>query len=384
MDVAEAWDATTGSTNIRIGVIDTGVAWRHPDLEGQIALNPGEIPGNRVDDDNNGYVDDIRGWDFYANDNNPDDEHMHGTHVAGTIGARANNAIGIAGVMWQVGIVPLRFLGANGSGANSDAIDAIAYATQLGVKITNNSWGGGEFSQAMKDVIDAAGAANALFVAAAGNDASRSPMYPAGYSSANILSVAASDNKDALASFSNYDDGSGWVDVAAPGVHIYSLDLGVGYKFLNGTSMATPAVSGVCGLLRSINPDLPATTVIDWIKNSVDPKTSLTGKVLTGGRVNAQNAIVNNLSIPWPVLIQTTLADSGDANGVINPGETITLTLAVRNASRVAASGVNATLALASPDPHVTITAGSDPGLAEDAACGPLLAEARRRGAPAD
>jgi subtilisin family serine protease/PKD repeat protein len=366
MDVLEAWDATYGSASVIVAVIDTGVDWTHPDLAENIAINSGEIPGNGIDDDNNGFIDDVRGWDFYANDNNPMDEHLHGTHVAGTIAARRDNAVGVVGVAPQVKIVPLRFLGANGGGANSDAIESIAYANMRGIRLTNNSWGGGEASKTMQDVIEAGAAVpngGAVFLAAAGNDGSTTPMYPAAYPSANILCVAASDASDVIASFSNRNGSSGWVDVAAPGVNIYSTSTGNSYRFLNGTSMATPNVAGVAALIVSIVPDLSAANIISWIKNTVDVKTGLANNVTTSGRVNANRAIFENLTTPLLSVVSTTFTDGGNANGVINPGEPVTLTAALRNVAPVAAAGVNATLTLATPDAYITLgTTTASPG----------------------
>ena len=366
MDVLEAWDATYGSASVIVAVIDTGVDWTHPDLADNIAINSGEIPGNGIDDDNNGFIDDVRGWDFYANDNNPMDEHYHGTHVAGTIAARRDNAVGVAGVAPQVKILPLRFLGADGSGSDSDAIEAIAYANLRGIRLTNNSWGGGVGSQSVQAVIEAGASVpngGSVFLAAAGNDGRTTPMYPAAYPSANILCVAASDSSDVIATFSNRDDGTGWVDVAAPGVNIYSTSTGNSYRFLNGTSMATPNVAGVAALIVSIVPDLSAANIISWIKNTVDTKPGLTNKVTTGGRVNANRAIFQNLTTPLLSVISTTFTDGGNANGVVNPGEPVTLTATLRNVAPIAAAEVNATLTLAAPDANITLgTATAAPG----------------------
>jgi subtilisin family serine protease len=220
IDALEAWDVTTGSSDVVVAVVDSGVDVNHPDLAVNIWTNPGEIPANGIDDDDNGYIDDVNGWDFYVNDNDPRDANGHGTHVAGTIAAAGNNATGVTGVSWSAQIMALRFLDAWGIGDTARAIAAIQYATEMGADIINNSWGGGPYSQPLKDAIDAS---DALFVCAAGNSGSnndRTPYYPSSYSSANIISVAASDQGDALAYFSNY--GAASVDVAAPGTNIYS------------------------------------------------------------------------------------------------------------------------------------------------------------------
>lgn len=215
----DAWEFTTGSDEVIIAVIDTGVYWSHPDLADNIWINPNEILDG-TDTDGNGFVDDIWGWDFYQGDNNPMDEHGHGTHVAGTIAAVGNNDAGITGVMWNAKIMPLRFLGRDGSGTTDHAIAAIGYANNNGAHIINNSWGGGDYSQALKDAICAS---SAVVVCAAGNQGDNNdntPAYPASYNCPNIISVAATNRDDNLAWFSNY--GATSVDVAAPGIDIYS------------------------------------------------------------------------------------------------------------------------------------------------------------------
>lgn len=222
MDAPEAWDITTGSNDVIIAVIDTGVAYDHPELAGNIWQNTVEVT-NEEDDDGNGYIDDIRGWDFVDNDNDPMDYNGHGTHVAGTFAAISNNNRGIAGVMWCAQIMPLRFLDTVGEGTTADAILAIDYAIDNGAKILNNSWGGGGYSQALKEAIERAKAAGALFIAAAGNEEKNNdmvPNYPSSYDVDNIIAVAATDQNDNLAYFSNY--GATSVHVAAPGTNIYS------------------------------------------------------------------------------------------------------------------------------------------------------------------
>jgi subtilisin family serine protease len=221
IDAPEAWNMTTGSSSVVIAVVDTGVTYNHPDLGGNIWVNTGETNcTDGIDNDGNGYIDDCYGWDFIGDDNNPTDYNGHGTHVAGTIAAVGNNSAGITGVMWTAKIMPLRFLGVSGYGTTADAISAILYANANGAHVINNSWGGGGYSEALKDAIDVS---SAVVVCAAGNDGTdndSSPFYPASYASSSIISVAATNHDDALASFSNYGPTS--VDVAAPGVSIYS------------------------------------------------------------------------------------------------------------------------------------------------------------------
>ena len=221
IDAPEAWDHNRGSASTVVGVVDSGVAWEHPDLAPNVWTNPGEIAGNAVDDDRNGRVDDVRGWDFVGGDNNPWDYTDHGTHVAGTIAARGNNGVGVAGVAWQASIMPVRALNAVGSGSNANIADAFTYAAANGAKVVNASLGGPVSSQAMSDAITTQ--PNTLFVVAAGNDGrdnDTTPAYPCNYTAANLVCVAATDNTDALAGFSNY--GATSVDLAAPGVDINS------------------------------------------------------------------------------------------------------------------------------------------------------------------
>ena len=283
-----AWDLFTGDPDLRIGVIDTGVDYNHPDLAANIWTNPGEIPGNQVDDDGNGYIDDIHGWDAAYDDADPIDDHGHGTHVAGTIAAVGNNEVGVTGVCWRAKIVAIKFLDSNGNGSTAVALDALQYAIATGVKVTNNSWGGGGYSQALLDAINEAGRQGQLFVAAAGNSASdldRAPHYPATYSSPYLISVAASDNRDHLASFSNY--GGQTVDLAAPGNAVVSLAPGGGYRALSGTSMAAPHVTGVVALAMGQFPLASNLVVRQQILATADRLPSLLGRVRTGARLNA-------------------------------------------------------------------------------------------------
>jgi hypothetical protein len=293
LDAPEAWDLATGSRNVVVAVIDTGIDLNHPEFAGNLWVNPGEVPGNGVDDDGNGYVDDVRGWDFVSDDNLPADDNSHGTHCAGTIGALGNNGAGVAGVCWQVSLVALKFLNASGNGSLSDAVEAIAYATRLGVRATSNSWAGGGYSASMKAAIDEADAAGILFVAAAGNSGSNIeyfPSYPASYSSANILSVAALTRTNTLASYSNFGVVS--TDLAAPGSDIYSTMPGGGYGWKSGTSMAAPHVAGACALLMSYRPNLGHSQVRDVVLRSVDAVSTLATRTATGGRLNVFNALL--------------------------------------------------------------------------------------------
>ncbi|WP_221275442.1 S8 family serine peptidase [Microcystis aeruginosa] len=316
IDAPEAWDIQTGNPNLVIGVLDTGVDYNHPDLAGNIWTNPGEIAGDGIDNDGNGYIDDIRGWDFAYNDNNPSDVQGHGTHVSGTIAGKGNNGVGVTGVAWNAKIMPLKFLDDTGSGTLSNAILAINYATAKGVKLTNNSWGGGPYTQALYDAINAAGQAGALFIAAAGNNSANAdinPMYPAAYNLANIVSVASTTRTDALSSFSNY--GLTSVDLGAPGSDIYSLAPGGGYATLSGTSMASPHVTGAAALLWSQNPTWTAQQVKNTLMNTGDSIAALAGKTVSGKRLNVFNALAAaNLPSVTVSVSPATVQEDGTTN----------------------------------------------------------------------
>ena len=300
IDAPEAWDIQKGNPNLVIGVIDTGVDYNHPDLVGNIWTNPGEIAGDGIDNDNNGYIDDTRGWDFAYNDNNPMDGHGHGTHVSGTIAGKGNNGVGVTGVAWNAKIMPLKMFDDTGSGGyTSNAILAINYATAKGVKLTNNSWGGGGYSQALSDAINTAGQQGALFIASAGNATQNTdvtPSYPASYNLSNIISVASTTRTDGLSYFSNY--GATTVDLGAPGSDIYSAWPNSSYNTISGTSMASPHVTGAAALLWSQNPTWTAQQVKNKLMQTTDPISALSGKTVTGGRLNINNALAGSTPPP--------------------------------------------------------------------------------------
>lgn len=256
------WDYQTGDENIVIAIIDTGVDYNHQDLAANMWRNPQEIPGNNKDDDGNGYVDDVYGISAITGRGDPMDDNRHGTHVAGTIGAVGNNAKGVVGVAQKVKILGCKFLSASGSGSISDAIECMDYIAQLksrgvNIKASNNSWGGGGSSQAMLDAIKEHHRLGMLFIAAAGNEANNNDnigSYPANYKVDNVISVAAIDRNDELASFSNY--GKKTVHIAAPGVSILSTLPNNSYGSLSGTSMASPHVAGLAAIIFSHFTDL--------------------------------------------------------------------------------------------------------------------------------
>ena len=301
-NAATAWAAGhTGSADVVVGIIDEGVQFTHPDLAGQIWTNPYDA-ADGVDNDGNGYIDDIHGWDFDGNNNSIYDGGTrgslddHGTHVAGTIGAKANTA-GVVGVNWNITIISTKFLGRRG-GTTANAIKAIDYLNDLktrhGMNIvaSNNSWGGGGFSQALQDAIERANAANILFIAAAGNGGSDgvgdnndvTANYPSNYPNANVIAVAAITSAGAKSSFSNY--GATTVDIGAPGQGIWSSTAYNIYESYSGTSMATPHVTGAAALYASTHSGASAASIKSAILGSATPTASLSGKCVTGGRLN--------------------------------------------------------------------------------------------------
>ncbi|MFQ6116382.1 MAG: S8 family peptidase, partial [bacterium] len=287
IDAEKAWNITVGSEEIVVASIDTGVDYNHEDLAANMWTNPGEIPDNGIDDDGNGFVDDVYGWDFYNNDNDPMDDNGHGTHTSGTIGAVGNNRTGVVGVCWKVKIMALKFLSAEGSGTIADAVKCLFYAKNMGARLSNNSWGSDRFSWLLRHAIRK----SPLFIASAGNDNQNTdvnPHYPSSYRLRNIISVAATEHNDERAWFSNY--GRRTVDLGAPGDNILSTLPGDDYGRKSGTSMAAPHVAGVAALIMGIF-DRSDLEVKWFILRTVDRLPDLRGKVLTGGRLNAKRAL---------------------------------------------------------------------------------------------
>ena len=291
-----AWDRTTGSSAVTVGVVDSGVDAAHPDLTPNAARNPGESGGGRetngVDDDSDGLVDDWRGWDWVDGDNDPADPNGHGTHVAGTLGARGNDARGVAGVAWQVKVLPLRVLDANNQGRISDVIAAYSFAASKSLPIVNASLAGPTFSQAEHDTIKAASAT--LFVVGAGNDGRDNDAvgsYPCNHPLPNVICVTASDRLDARPGFASY--GRRAVDLAAPGVDILSTLPGGQWGFSSGTSSSTPHVAGTAALMKSLYPQSSVAAIRASLLGSVDARPAFTGATVTGGRLNADRALAS-------------------------------------------------------------------------------------------
>ncbi len=299
INAERAWEIQTGTREKIVAIIDTGIDWSHPDLAENMWVNEAEQNGKAgVDDDNNGVVDDIYGYNAITGTGNAKDDQGHGSHCAGTIGARANNGIGVAGVNWNVRMMAVKFLDAGGSGSLADAIKAIDYATKMGANVMSNSWGGGGFSQTLMDAIKRSNDAGAIFIAAAGNEYNNndnSPTYPSTYQVENVMSVAAIDNRGAKADFSNY--GKKTVHLGAPGVNVMSTT-GGSYKSFSGTSMATPHVAGVAALLWANEPNLTAAQVKERLIATVRPLASMKGKTRTGGMVDAYGALTNTQAPP--------------------------------------------------------------------------------------
>lgn len=306
IDAPEAWDIHTGNANNAVIVLDTGVDYGHEDLQANMWVNPGEIPANGIDDDNNGYVDDIHGIDVFNNDSDPMDDHGHGTHVSGTLGAVGNNGTGVVGVNHNIKIIGCKFIDQFGEGLISGAVECLNYAQDLklsGVPIllSNNSWGCLESevgcdSQALQDAIEMAGTQNMLFIAAAGNEFLNSDVLthlPSGYDLDNIISVAATDRQDELAFFSNF--GLNSVDLGAPGVEINSTLPGNLYSgndpLWSGTSMATPHVAGAAALVWAKDPARTYDEVKRLLMFTSDPAFALEGITVSGGRLNVHNAL---------------------------------------------------------------------------------------------
>lgn len=299
IDAVEAWTISTGSRDVVVGVIDTGIDYSHSDLASNMWVNTSEIAGDGIDNDGNGFIDDIHGINAITNTGDPMDDEGHGTHVSGTIGASGNNSVGVVGVNHEVSLVGCKFLDAAGNGSTSDAIKCIDYMVGLknsgvNIRVLNNSWGGGGYSQALADAIESSEAAELLFVAAAGNDTidnDVNPHYPSNYENASVLSVASTNQTDDISWFSHW--GLTSVDMGAPGTAILSTTPGESYASYSGTSMATPHVAGAAALVLSINPELSTQELKDLLMSSGDANAALQGKTVAGTRLNVNQALID-------------------------------------------------------------------------------------------
>lgn len=292
LQLPQAWDISTGSSGILVAIVDSGVDYSHEDLRGNMFRNPSEVAGNGLDDDGNGFIDDLHGYDFVGLDGDPSDPNGHGTHCAGTIGAKGNNGVGVVGVNWNVSLLAVRVLDVNGYGTLTDVAAGVRYAVDRGARVLNLSLGGPEQSGILESALMYARDRGVLVVAAAGNSTSNNdlvPSYPASSTLENILAVAATDSSDLLSWFSNY--GATSVDVAAPGSSILSTVPGNGYARYSGTSMAAPQVAGLAGLLLSLDPAASAVDIKAMILGSATKVKSLEGKILSGARINALAAL---------------------------------------------------------------------------------------------
>ena len=285
------------AADVLVAVVDTGIDLAHPDLSAQIFTNAKEISGNGIDDDQNGFVDDVHGYNFEAKSGDTSDDFNHGSHVSGTIGAIQNNQTGIFGIAPKVKILPVKWM-KDGSGWGSDAIEAIQYAVKMGARIINASWGGIGYSKALEDAVREAESAGVLFVAAAGNnhtDNDVQPRHPANLRFSNVISVADTDEQGELAPTSNF--GKTQVEVGAPGMNILSTVTNGSYGRFSGTSMSAAYVSGVAALLLDINPKLTGQELKEVLMETVVARSSLVGKTVTGGEINALAAAKRVLSM---------------------------------------------------------------------------------------
>jgi subtilisin family serine protease len=336
IDAPEAWDLRTASSGVAV-VIDTGIDYNHVDLAANVWVNPGEIPANGLDDDGNGYVDDVHGINAITGSGNPMDDNFHGTHVSGTLGAVGDNASGVTGVSWNTQIMGCKFLNSFGGGTTSDAIECLNYVATMkmdhgvDIRVTNNSWGGGGFSQALSDAIEITGDMGILFVAAAGNSGTNNdlfPHYPSSYSLSNIIAVADTNRFEQLSSTSSFGPTS--VDLSAPGSDILSTFPGNAYATISGTSMATPHVAGAAMLTWTQHPTFDLLDVKETLESTADSLASLSGRVATGGRLNLFNAMTCN---PNDFRLSTSLPDGFEV------GQTRAVVLTARLASCALARG---------------------------------------------
>lgn len=306
--VNQAWKYSTGSKNVVVAVIDSGIDLTHDDLKKNLWVNSGEIPGDGIDNEHNGYIDDINGWNFVNNNNDVQDRYGHGTHVAGIIGAVGNNSLGVAGLNWNVSIMTLKFMDDRGVGYTAGAIKAMEYIAMMkniygvNIVVANASWGGSSgYSSIIYNEINNLNSSNVILTVAAGNNGNNNDItltYPSCYNIDNVISVGSLEYDGInISEFSNY--GASSVDLAAPGSMIYSTLPYNNYGYLSGTSMAAPQVAGTVALLNSVKSGLTISEVRKSIFQSVDKIPELFGKVATGGKLNTGAAIANVLGIQY-------------------------------------------------------------------------------------
>ena len=314
----DAWDIETGNKSIIIAIVDTGIDFDHPELDSKTWNNTAEIPGNNIDDDGNGYIDDVKGWDFINNDNYPDDDHFHGSHCSGIAAAETNNSQGVAGVCWNCTVMPVKCLSSSGSGTWTSVSLSVRYAADNGADIISLSLGGSSYSSVLEDAVDYAHNKGVVVIAAAGNTGSKNFGYPAAYR--NVISVTATTDTDQKASFSTYGY---WTDIAAPGVDIYSTMID-SYAYKSGTSMSCPFVAGVAGLLLSNNSNLTNDMIETILKSSTDPVT--TTVYMGTGRINVKEAlekadseIIAMIDSPFNGMISSGIVSiTGTVQGAVN------------------------------------------------------------------
>lgn len=354
IDAPEAWEIQTGDPSVIVGIVDSGVDLDHPDLVANLWVNAGEIPDNGIDDDGNGYVDDVNGYDFFFGNGDPQDTEGHGTHVAGTVAAVSDNGEGVTGVAWNVRIMALK-TGTQGYIFSDAAIEAITYAANNGARVTNHSWGCWGASQALGDAFNYADQMGLVSVAAAGNDNTNQEWFPARYDVA--IAVASTDHNDVKSSFSNYGF---WVDVSAPGSAILSTVLDGQYNHLQGTSMAAPHVAGLAALLFSEHPDWTPAQVRQQIEETADNIVASNRDYehdLGSGRINAHQALLP--AEPRLNFASVAIDDdqydgsTGNLDGIANAGETLELTVSLQNVG--VGTSQSAEIRLRSKSPHVTI-----------------------------
>ena len=359
----EAWDITKGDTNVVIGIVDSGVDWQHEDLRTNIWRNYKEIANNRLDDDRNGFIDDIRGWDFGGASGTPDNDPRedvadHGTLVAGCASAAADNGVGIAGVGFKSKIMVIKAARGNLPGAipNTLGYGGIVYAAENGADVINCSWGGCGYSQFEQDAIDYATQLGALVVAAAGNDGDDGFFYPAAYR--HVLAVASTNSSDQKSSFSNYGF---WVDVAAPGENIYATwqSTTTRYSFGTGTSFSSPIVAGIAALVKAVHQDWTPSMIAEQIRlntDNINNPNPAYNRQLGNGRVNAFKAV----SLPGTPAVRLAVISAreatGDNDGILEPNEEIALSIKLTNLLEPA---TNLTVSFSSASPYVSILSGS-------------------------